>query len=173
MANAVDAYVYDYIIIDAGATIDTLNLPGPGDIGWKALPLRQVERICQRDHMVLYLTNWGSSYPFKLKEAQEDMSLMLYERRGDCECVVKRMPKAPTVLNVEYCLTSQHLRFRLLSPLSGRRICGFWWPTDQPLRAATVVDNLGTIVANELNKSKQNPIKLIGSRSNHTFNDKD
>ena len=96
MANAVDAYVYDYIIIDAGATIDTLNLPGPGDIGWKALPLRQVERICQRDHMVLYLTNWGSSYPFKLKEAQEDMSLMLYERRGDCECVVKRTPKAPT-----------------------------------------------------------------------------
>lgn len=81
--------------------------------------------------------------------------------------------KALQVLNVEYCLTSQHLRFRLLSPLSGRRICGFWWPTDQPLRAATVVDNLGTIVANELNKSKQNPIKLIGSRSNHTFNDKD
>ena len=81
MANAFDAYVYDYIIIDAGATIDTLQLPGPGDIGWKALPLRQVERICQRDHMVLYLTNWGSSYPFKLKEAQEDMSLMLYERR--------------------------------------------------------------------------------------------
>ena len=96
MANAFDAYVYDYIIIDAGATIDTLQLPGPGDIGWKALPLRQVERICQRDHMVLYLTNWGSSYPFKLKEAQEDMSLMLYERRGDCECVVKRTPKAPT-----------------------------------------------------------------------------
>ena len=96
MADPVEECVYDYIIIAAGATMDTLTLPPPGNPGWHGLPCRQVERIAQRDHMVLYLTRMGASYPFKLKEARDDLSLMLYERRGCCDCVVKRMPKGPT-----------------------------------------------------------------------------
>ncbi|CAL1142480.1 unnamed protein product [Cladocopium goreaui] len=174
MADAVEECVYDYIIIAPGATMDTLTLPPPGDHSWRGLPLRQVQRIGERDHMVLYLTCVGASYPFKLKEARDDLSLMLYERRGECDCVVKRMPKGPTVLNVQYRLTSRHLYFQLLA-LTGRRICGFSWPTDQPLRAATVLNNLEleTTIANEMNTSKQNVIHLIGSRSNHAFTKKD
>lgn len=78
------------------------------------------------------------------------------------------------VLNVQYRLTSQHVHFQLLA-LTGRRICGFCWPTDQRLRAVTVVKNfeLETTIANEMNTSKQNVIHLIGSRSNHTFKKKD
>ena len=96
MADAVEECVYDYIIIAPGATMDTLTLPPPGDHSWRGLPLRQVQRIGERDHMVLYLTCVGASYPFKLKEARDDLSLMLYERRGESDCVVKRMPKGPT-----------------------------------------------------------------------------
>lgn len=82
---------YEYMIVPAG----TAHADGPFPIDshpqWRPLPPKQRQRIEQNDFAVIYITQNGACYPFKVKENTADKSRFVFERRGSMDMVVKVM----------------------------------------------------------------------------------
>ena len=89
------AFVYDYVIMDLGHTLATVQLPSMGSSLWRVLATKQCQRILERDHMVIYITRMGSSLPYKFVEEHENM--FKYTRRNQSDLYIRKTPKSSVV----------------------------------------------------------------------------
>ena len=89
------AFVYDYLIMDLGQTLATVQLPSMGSPSWRVLASKQSQRIEERDHMVIYITRMGSSLPYKFVEENEN--LLKYTRRNQSDLFIRKTPKSSVV----------------------------------------------------------------------------
>ena len=96
MAEA-PAHVYDCIIMPLGSALATTDLPALGNRGWRRLGKAQIERIQTRDHMVIYISAFGSSLPYKYLEETPDGSKLRYTRKTQHDLIILRSPKATIV----------------------------------------------------------------------------
>lgn len=83
-------YVYDFIHVPVRSSLATVSLPTMGDPRWKKLGATQVKRIEEEDHMVLYISQMGASYPYKFCEQAPEGNMWRYTRRDQVDLVIKR-----------------------------------------------------------------------------------
>lgn len=91
------SHVYDFIEMDLGFTLATVQLPSLGNARWRSLGKFQIKRLQERDHMVIYVSVMGTSWPYKFCEESPDGSLYRYTRRGQHDLYIKRSVKASLV----------------------------------------------------------------------------
>ena len=100
MAADAPAFVYDCLEVEKGASWEEADLPRLGGRQWHKLGDKQVSRIEERDHMVIYRSAMGTSLPYNFVEETADHAKLRYERRGQHDLIVVRNIKA----NIVSCL---------------------------------------------------------------------
>lgn len=101
---------WDCIKVPLGSHLREVDIPKLGSRGWAPLGQKQIDRIISRDHMVVYKSAFGASYPYKfceevLPEIGGAVHLLRYTRRGEHDLIVKRSTKA----NIATCLDLNHV----------------------------------------------------------------
>lgn len=90
-------FVYDYIHVPSKSSLKDVRLPPLGSPYWKKLGDTQVKRIEEEDHMVLYISQYGSAYQYKYCEVNSEGDMWRYARKNQVDLVIKRSIQATLV----------------------------------------------------------------------------
>ena len=86
------AFVYDFCV----PPVDSEDRPPLGQRQWLKFGQRQMQRLEEKDHMVIYVNFRGSCKPFRFVVEEAD-DRWRYRCRGEVDLLIQRTPKATIV----------------------------------------------------------------------------